>query len=219
MFRALLIFLLLNIEPLYAKEVDVLAVEYPPYTTQNGDDLGISFRILDEYLHGRAEVQINPLFLPPARLQSLIARGQWCASFYPAPVENENVVFLELKPEPLKIGLYHRFNDPLINWTSLEQLKGYKVALLRANTNTQFFQNIVQSGVKPVFVDTVEQGIRMLESERVDAAMGDELLKNHMEALFNRPLAIRLSKTEIVTAKIGIFLNTKCHGVQELIEQ
>lgn len=219
MFRVLLVVLLLNIESLYAKEIDILAVEYPPYTTQNEDDLGISFRILDEYLHGRAEIQINPLFLPPARLQTLIARGQWCASFYPAPVENENVVFLALKPEPLKIGLYHRFNDPLINWTSLEQLKGYKVALLRSDTNTKFIQKIVQNGVKPVFVDTVEQGIRMLESERVDAAIGDELLKNHMETLFNRSLDIKLSKTEIVTAKIGIFLNTECQNVQELIEQ
>ncbi|WP_286239127.1 hypothetical protein [Neptuniibacter halophilus] len=209
MLNFLFLFIVIYTQTLAAAELEVLAIEYPPYTTRNQSDQGIAFRLLRQYLADQPEIRVKPRFLPPARVQLQFSEIRWCGSFYPPPAESGSR-FFPLSAEPLKIGLYHRQDDPHYNWQTLHQLKGYRVALLRNLQTSVFNEQFQVAGIRPVFVDTVIQGMRMLQQKRVDAALGDEHLQAFLSDQWRRDLPFRFSTTALITTPIGIHLNPQC---------
>ncbi len=209
-FCVLLFFQIVFQSRLYATTVvEVLAVEYPPFTSSKVESNGVSFRLLKQRLETVDQFQIKPLFLPPARLQQKIKKGDWCLSFYPVPA-TDKTRFLALAEQQFKIGLYHKLDDPLINWTQLEELKGYRVALLRSDRSSQLYQRFVRSGLKPMFVDEISQGLRMLQMGRVEVALGDEHLKSYVWVELNNLEGIGFADTALFQSQIGIFVNQDC---------
>lgn len=203
--------LLLASNYLYSSErIEVLAVDYPPFTTSKVSGNGVSFRLLKKHLGAIEGLVIEPVFLPPARLQQRIKAGEWCFSFYPVSDDRSDVRFLALADRKFKIGLYHQEDDPLINWTHLAQLKGYRVALLRTDRSTSFFNRFTSAGMIPVFVDHVEQGLRMLQRKRVDVALGDEYLTDFVFAEANDFKAFGFAATPLFETSIGLYINNAC---------
>ena len=196
---------------LMAKEnIEVLAIDYPPYTSSEVSGNGISFRLLEQHLRSVDALVITPRFLPPARVQKKIQSGDWCFSFYPVSLDQGKVQFVALADRMVKIGLYHRVDDPLIAWTELEQLRGYRVALLRSDRSSDLYVRFVASGLIPVFVESVEQGLKMLQMKRIDAALGDEYMTDFVHQGLKSTSNIRFAKTSLFETPIGLFVNQNC---------
>ena len=115
-----------------------------------------SFRLLEQNLRSVDALVITPRFLPPALCRK--KTGDWCFSFYPVSFDKGKVQFVALADRMVKIGLYHRADDPLTAWTELEQLHGYRVELLRSDGSSDLYVRFVDSGLLPMFVESVEQG-------------------------------------------------------------
>jgi len=62
-------------------DFEVIAVEYPPFTTMGDPEHGINFVLLDELMVRHDIQKLTPIFLPPARAQLQVQSGKWCLSF------------------------------------------------------------------------------------------------------------------------------------------
>ncbi|EAR60690.1 substrate-binding periplasmic protein [Neptuniibacter caesariensis] len=189
--------------------IEVLAVEYPPFTTAKVTGNGLSFRLLKQHLKEVDKLSLEPLFLPPARLQQRIKSNNWCFSFYPVGKAVESK-FVALADRTFRIGLFFKEDDPNLHWQSLEQLAGYRVAILRSDRSSQLYDRFIKAGLSPVFVDEVEQGLKMLQLNRVDAALGDEHLRNFVGLGLNNLEGIKFADTPLFETQIGVFVNLNC---------
>lgn len=208
-FIFIFIFLLSASKASAEQAIEVLAVEYPPFTTEKVSGNGISFRLLHQRLKGVTDFKIQPRFLPPARLQKRIQSGDWCLSFYPS-YEDHASKFVSLADKVFRIGLYQKRDDPNLNWQELDQLQGYRVALLRSDRSSPLFDRFITAGMKPVFVDEVEQGLRMLQMGRVEAALGDEHMTSFVGLGYDNLSDITFAKTALFETQIGVFVNNSC---------
>lgn len=199
------------------QKIEVLAIEYPPYSSQAAPDHGLTFRLLKQRLKQHTDAEIIPLFMPPARLHQRIRRNQWCLSFYPPSSAGVEYWRLTLSEQLIRVGLYHRLTDDINRWKSLEQLQGRKVALLRALQRTEFVARFNHLGIIPVYVDSVKQGINMLLRQRVDAALGDDGLKAYLEEIKGNPVPIIFSDNISKEIEVGVYVNNDC-WVAELLE-
>jgi len=81
-----------------AREVfEVLAVEYPPFTSDHLSDGGIAFQRLRK---AYPENRIKPHIVPPKRAYQMIQNGQWCMRFFPGNegVDSHKIALSKQKP-------------------------------------------------------------------------------------------------------------------------
>jgi len=194
-----------------AKEtIDVIAIDYPPFTSKNSPDYGISFSLLSKYAKEHMQVSVLPYFLPPARAQHTITKGDWCLSFYPPSTGNELSRFIPLSDDMIQLGLYRIKASSAFTWEQLSELKGKSVALLRANTRGKMHQRFIDAGLNIVYVESVEQGIMLMLKYRVDFSFGDvSALERSTLSLIDRR-KIQFSDSYISKTHIGFFYNTRC---------
>lgn len=97
--------------------VEVVSVEYPPFTTQNSSDNGIGFVLLERYLSSLSGVNFKPLFLPPARASKVTHSDDWCVSFYPVSAQsNPPHSFIQLREKPVGLGLIRNKREGVFEW-------------------------------------------------------------------------------------------------------
>ncbi|ABM00600.1 hypothetical protein SHAM105786_13570 [Shewanella amazonensis] len=203
-----------------ARTLAVIALEYPPFTTETQADKGSSFRMLQKYLlSNQLEFELQPLFLPSARAQSEIIAGNWCASFYPPPdIVKEQSRFLLLSDEIVSIGIYRRRQPEPFVWTDLSELGGGKIALLRSRVDGGFLQQFTDAGLTIEFVSDVATGLRMLNKGRVDYAFGD----SDAISVLTLPKAMRenlqFSSTHLMEVPVGVFVNPMCPEAVAVLE-
>lgn len=149
---------------------EVLAVEYPPFTTPAHPKGGLAFELLE---NANQDVTWKPLFVPPRRAYAIIDSGHWCASFYPSH-KPQTHISIELSDQPIKIGLVRQKQPSNFAWNELTELKSKTVALLRTEERSEFVQQFQQAGLQPVFVESVQAGLQMVLLNRVDMAMLDD---------------------------------------------
>ncbi len=164
------LFFLVGLWPSYgeaAKVAKVIAIEYPPYVSEYAEGNGVSVALLRERL-ARAGWQLSLRFYPPARASSETSQtDRWELSFFPpqgdttkAPVNigdaSIHYSFFRLKkPEPFK-------------WSNLSELRGKTLITIRPLSNSVDNDTFTRAGLKLVFVNSIEQGFRILASGRAD---------------------------------------------------
>ncbi len=192
-------------------EVQVIAIEYPPFTTVERPDRGLGFALLNARL-GASPFQISAEFLPPARAQRHMLHGHWCASFYPPAPSDTDALELRLDAEPVRLGLYRLRQSAPFRWSGLEELKGRRVAMLRANTRTAGpGAQMLEAGLILVDVETPGQGLQLLLRGRVDYSFGDSFSgRELMQALALDPARVQFSDSDFGTVPIGLWLNRLC---------
>ncbi|WP_028301248.1 hypothetical protein [Oceanospirillum beijerinckii] len=158
-------------------EVEVIAMQYPPYTGSQLTDYGLAFRALQAKLDQTdgARVVLTPHFLPPARAGLAVQEGHWQASFFP-PVSGLKESYRNVLPshEPIKIGLFRLHKMQPFLWDYYHELEG-RVAFTRLKGNSPIRDQMVAAGLNIVEVDSLEQSFRLLRLGRVDYVFSERL--------------------------------------------
>lgn len=192
------------------KTIDVIAIEYPPFTTLEQPDRGVAFELLNTIKHNTKQdtkLQWNPIFLPPKRAYKTIESGNWCASFYPIYGQSQFTQY-QLNKEPISIGLVRLSKVKSFAWSSLDELSGMSVALLRTGTNSDFVNKFKEAGLEVAYVETVQAAIQMVLLDRVDTAIIDNISYTHLE--YDNRKKLQLSETSLIETKISIYINNSC---------
>lgn len=203
-----------------AKTLAVIALEYPPFTTETQADKGSSFRALQKYLHSKhLEFELQPLFLPSARAQSEILAGNWCASFYPPPdIVREESRFVLLSDSLVSLGIFRRRQEDPFVWKDLSELGGGKIALLRSKVDGSFLQQFTDAGLTIEFVGDISTGLRMLSKGRVDYAFGDSDALSVLTLPKEMRENLQFSSTHLMEFPVGVFVNPMCPEAAEVLE-
>ncbi|WP_157826702.1 hypothetical protein [Colwellia sp. 12G3] len=191
-------------------KVDVIAVDYPPYTSLKLPGYGSSFSLLSQYAQSHFSVTPIPLFLPPARANRVIKDGHWCLSFYPPKKDDKYARFVSLSDSIVKIGFYRLRKNERFKWAELKELKGKIVALLRPNVIGIMHQSFLDAGMQMVYVESIEQGLQLVLKNRVDYAFGDNLVLSESGLSDDQQLRLQFSESSVHNAKIGFFYNIEC---------
>lgn len=192
--------------------VELIAVEYPPYTSEHVEGYGSVVQLVSKYAEQNFSVDILPRFYPPARAQKLIAEGDWCLSLYPPQKTNLGARFIPLSDETVALTLFRLKQSTPFKWEKLSELKGKSVAMLRSGTPSSTFSQLTDAGLTVVYVESVEQGLRLILKSRVDFAFGDEQALLGIQLGEKNRAKLQLAETSLQEARVGVFYNINCEA-------
>ena len=192
--------------------IEVLAVEYPPFTSESDPTKGIAFLYLSEFAANELLSSVfEPVFVPPARAESLLSLSKYCMAFYPPRTNQDLFAFQPLSEQRVALGLIRKRKEGDFVWNSLSELSGRSVAILRSNIKSPLLIELESNGMELVYVESISQGLRMLEMGRVDYAFGDKLsLAHHGKVSGINAAALQLSSTFLLEAQIGFHYKKDC---------
>lgn len=194
--------------PLFAapERLDVLAVEYPPFTTSKIADGGLAFQILRQAF---PEHHFKPEFVPPKRAYTMMQHGDWCLSFYPSPegISSEKIVLSE---HQIVIGIIRLKQGTALKWQQLSELSGLRVALLRSGDDSPFTTQFHQAGLQITYTETTQQSLDLLLRNRVDLAMYDDY--NFHKLPVETQQQLQFSENHLVKTPVTLFTNPSCHS-------
>ena len=188
------------------KNIEVIALEYPPFTTLTTSSGGIAFEILTSATSG-VDYAWQPYFLPPKRAHQTIKSGNWCASFYPANMSTSFIQY-QLSEQTVSVGLVRRKKSDRFNWVNLNELEGSSVAILSTNINSPFARQFTEANMTKAQVQTVQAGVQMVLLGRVDYAMLDDVSFSRLETKSKNEL--QFSESSLLTTKVSFFVNPEC---------
>jgi polar amino acid transport system substrate-binding protein len=185
---------------------EVLAVEYPPFTSSRIGDGGLAFQILQQAF---PEYRFKPYLVPPKRAYQMMQNGQWCMSFYPS---SEGMVShkIVLSEHQIGIGLIRSRQPESFKWGKLDDLAGLRVALLRSGDGSAFANKFNQAGLLITYTETIQQSIDLMLRKRVDLAMYDDYNYKQLPAALQQQ--IQFSETMLLQTPVTLFTNPNCHN-------
>lgn len=195
-----------------SETVDVLSMDYPPFTAEADGENGPLFRLLRDYAREHMPTKrIRPVFVPPARASLLLSKGEYCLSFYPPPEHQEEFEFIKLSDETVKLGFIRARQAGAFVWKDLSELKGKSSAILRPSRSGRVHEMAVDAGMEVVYVDSIRQGLMMLKKGRVDYAFGDNntLARLSESAGMNKD-DYQFSETSLFETTVGITVRKSC---------
>lgn len=191
---------------LSAESIDVIALEYPPFTTINTKSGGIAFELLRQRTESY-NLDWKPLIVPPARAAQMLREGSWCASFYPAS-DKRNVTEISLSETVVKVGLIRKAGNSAFRWRNLSELKPGTVALLRTSDASPFAMQFYDAGLSVVFVDSITSAVQMVLKGRTTYALFDSVSAGNLERYAREQL--QLSESALLETPITVVLNNAC---------
>jgi polar amino acid transport system substrate-binding protein len=193
------------------KIIEVIAIEYPPFTTVDRDDDGLAFNLLRKRNIAQGLLW-TPLFFPPKRALRVINANEWCASFYPPPITLDYSTYI-LDEHPIQLGLIRKKQLHIFAWASLNELKPFNIGLLRSDKHSKFVKLFTDAGINVVFLESVDKGIRMVLADRIDYAILDNITFESLNSALKSKL--QLSTTHILEIPISIYINNQCTSVND----
>ncbi|MCK6263693.1 hypothetical protein KP803_10455 [Vibrio sp. ZSDE26] len=199
--------------------INVLAVEFPPYTTSKLKSDGIAFEKLRSH-PAMSDVDVHASFLPPTRIgKQLLERG-WCLSFYP-PRDKSAPDYYKwiLSEEVIKLGFYRLTQKGDLEWDDLSELKGYSVAMLSSYSKLGLSGLVYSHGLDVHEINTLDQGFELLTKERVDLLFADKYSGEFIAIEYNYELQdIEFSNSFIATEQFHVWLNLSCTDLVEKVK-
>lgn len=192
--------------------IDVIALEYPPFTTSKEKEFGTAFIMLSHYAKQHFSKPYKPLFLPPARAQQTIVSDEWCMSFYP-PADRSAYRFIQLSDQLVKLGLFRLTEPDTFRWESLTEFSGQSVAVFRAINASGFQNQLKEAGMELVFIETLHQGFQLLAANRVDYVFGDDAAIQSSTLYKEFVDKFQFAESFLMEVPIGIFVNPKCESL------
>lgn len=190
----------------------VLAIDYPPFTSTELPDHGLSFAALVERSRG-SNIAIEPSFLPPARVSKHIAEGRWCASFYPPPADSAAYDTVPLGSKIAKIGLFRqRMESPFV-WDQLSDLKGKTIGITSqfAQGQTRESHQLHEAGFDLAEVHSLRQAFDLLRRQRVDYVFSaEEAGHYYLDQLNLNPDHYQFSESLISQYPLQVWINPRC---------
>lgn len=200
-------------QPAHATVLEVIAVEYPPYTTPTRPDDGLVFRELRIWVAERnLPYTIRARFLPPARAQHAVDAGDWCIALYP-PAASTPHVSHRIGDASIAIGLVRKNQKGPFTWSSAAEFRGKRIALLRSITLSDYWLPFERAGAEFVFVESMEQALGMLAKDRVDFSVADQAGLDQFKAKYPEAETLELSEKSIQEYPLSIFLSNRCRDL------
>jgi len=196
----------------------VTAMDYPPYTAEYLPGYGHSFVALQKALAG-SDWQAEPLFLPPARASSWLEKqDDWLISIFP-PGSMAGVELIALPGERIPFSLFRLRQSGDFKWGSLSELAGKSVIMTRTPGETKNIEAYRKAGLEPIFVNDIEQGMKMLRNQRGDYLLTTLATGHFYAKQLDIPLQnIQFAETIIRWFPYTIYLN-KSHPQAKVIRQ
>lgn len=194
------------------EQVDVISVEYPPYTSKDMEGFGDVTQLLSAYARENFIVGIKPRFLPTARADKVIQDGRWCLSTYPPKHQNPDARFVSLSSETVILTLIRLTKNEVFKWSDLSEYEGAYVAMLRTKKQTALQKQMIDAGLRVVYIGEPEQGLLMLLKQRVDFVLGDVKTIMETEVGQKNKAQLQISETPLLEAGVGFYYNIKCQS-------
>lgn len=207
-----LFFIVFNCRSVMADTINVLSMDYPPFTAEADAENGPLFSLLREYASEHMpSKRIKAVFVPPARASRLLSMGHYCLSFYPPQAKPEEFEFIELSDEKVRLGLVRKSQPDSFSWQDLTELSGKSVAILRPDQAGKLLKMLQSAGLEAFYVESIVQGLKMLDRNRVDYAFGDNttLLRLSEAAGIEKDL-FQFSETSLLETMVGINVRKSC---------
>lgn len=155
---------------------------YAPFVFQdNGDIKGIDIDVIKE-IGRRLEIEINFVLKPWKRLEKEVEEGSVsCVAAYFRT--EERIKYMDFTTVPLHITSYTLFTrrDNKRAFSTLKDLKGWKIGVNRGFKTTAEFEDAVSNGwIIKHEVNNEEQSLKMIQLNRLDA-----ILTNYHVGLYN----------------------------------
>jgi len=194
-----------------AKDIEVHAVDYPPYTSPTIQNNGVAFDSLYK-LTLNSDISIKPRFLPPARVGLELSRGNWCLSFVPPAIILDTHERLTLKDTNIDIVFVRKNRTEPFKWNKLSELAGLKLGFLRTYKRESILTNAIEeSDIVIVGIETLQQGLELLDKERVDILLADKVSIEYLASILELPKGnFQYSENVIEHLTLGVWLNLKC---------
>lgn len=209
--------------------VEVIAIEYPPYTSEHLSGAGLSFealnKVMEDLSNGGSNIVLQSHFLPPARANFTVTQGSWSASFYPPLKPDPDYHWIKLDHKTVEMGLF-RLRVPMASpdevavWPSLHDMTG-KVAVGRqADLATQGLKSALRhTDMELVQVDSLTQGFQLLAKGRVDFVFSEKLAGFLIADYLNdERLELEFTDKPVFTTNIGIWVNRRDPQGEELYQ-
>ena len=150
-----------------ASALQVMAMEYPPYTSAELPGNGHSFQALNKALTG-SQWAIEPLFYPPARAATWLANhDNWLLSIFP-PASMDGVELIALPGERFPFSFFRLKQPGEFKWNNLSELAGRSVIMTRTPGSAKNLDGYRNAGLELIFVNNIEQGMKMLSNKLAD---------------------------------------------------
>ena len=210
--RALIAFLFFYPNFLFAQTFEVLAIDYPPFTSESSPDFGLNFKYLEEYAsENLPDTSFIPVFVPPARADTLLVEGAYCLAFFQPQKTQDDYRFHVLSQDVVSLGLIRMQQFGEFEWDDLREFSGKKIAVLRSSINQLLFKKFFEQGAIPFEVENIKQGLKVLKAGRVDFAFGDSSsLDYHNQFWGLEKDQFQFSLTHILQARVGIYYRKDC---------
>lgn len=187
----------------------------PPYATPNRSDEGLLFRELRQWLEARnLAVTVTPVFLPPARARQLVNASDWCLSFFPPP-DHRAHSFHRIDDATVRIGLVRRARPADFTWNDPGYFSNSSIAVLRSGNLGEMWRPMHRAGARFVYVDTMEQGLRMVQMGRVDYTFADQKGLEVFTGDHPAGPLLQFSKIHLKEYPVGIYVSDHCKGLLE----
>lgn len=193
-----------------ASSIEVIAVEYPPFTSSQMYNDGLVFELLRDYYPLPESWQYKSYFVPPARAQHIVEQNAWCISIYPPAALSDHIKFVALGGQEVKLGFAVHTNTALEQWKSVPSLEGKVVALLRAKTPTEVERMLEEKKATVLYLENVEQGVDMLYRHRVDLAFIDHITFAQLRKSHEDWHDIGFADDILRSVPVGVFYNSQC---------
>jgi polar amino acid transport system substrate-binding protein len=179
------------------KIIQLTSLDWPPYSSKSLDQQGASVAVAKEAFKAMG-YQLKVDFFPWSRAIALAKDSSSdYAGYFPDYFSDENakdfIYSAAMGSSPL--GFAER-KDKSINWTTLQDLKPYRIGVVQDYINAaEFDAMIANKTLKSSVTTTDEKNLKKLVGKRVDLAVVD---KNVMNYLFktNPSLANKASEAQ-----------------------
>ncbi|HAP44151.1 MAG: hypothetical protein A2087_06280 [Spirochaetes bacterium GWD1_61_31] len=161
---------------LSAQTFRVVATEWPPYTTMQGQQpAGLAIEILDAVLKSMG---ITPVFefVPWERAERMVREGS-AEAIVSLSFNESRTAFLYYPQTPLHASRYVFFANRSrtgLSYTNYTELAAYTFGLTRGYSYTADFLSFVNDRAKSQSVDDDATGFRMLNANRIDLMPCDQ---------------------------------------------
>lgn len=210
---------ILSTSSLAQESVDVLAVEFPPYTTSSMSGHGIAFEKLRSH-PAMTGVDVNAQFSPPTRLGKRILLGDWCLSFYP-PRDKNNPTLKKwiLSNEEIRLGFYRLNQQGEFKWDNLSELDGKSIALLSSYSKKGLSGLLYSNGLDVHEVNSLEQGFDLLVKSRVDLVFSDRYSGEFIARKNGYEVEnLEFSMSALAIEQFHVWVNLECADLVEQIK-
>ncbi len=158
-----------------ADTVLIATTDWPPYTTPARPDQGASSAVLRAAFQAVGH-EVRFEFLPWARAVHEGTQGSRAAGYFPAyeSAERSRLGLRSARIGSSQVGFAHRADKPPPSWSSLDELAGRRIGVVRDYVNSEDFDTRMRDGrLKTEAAASDEENLRKLVGARIDLAVVD----------------------------------------------